>query len=227
MLVLGALLVLLALANMGVEITPLITGLGIGGVAVALAAQSILSDVFGSLTILFDKPSLVGDFIIVGDKMGTVEAIGVKTTRVRALSGEQLVFANSDLLSSRIQNYKRMAERRVVFGVTVSRGTPPELAERAAQILKKSVQAREKVRFDRAHLMKFGAYGLEYEVVYYVLSPDYNVYMDIQQAINLDTMRAFAAAGIEFAFSTQIEVRGSGEGGIPLEMKSAEVRSGE
>lgn len=221
MLVLGALLVLLALANMGIEVTPLITGLGIGGVAVALAAQSVLTDVFGSLTILFDKPFLVGDFIVVGQQMGTVEAIGVKTTRVRALSGEQLVFSNSDLLASRIQNYKRMAERRVAFTLVVSRETPPELAERAAAILRDSVVARRQVRFDRAHLSKFGTYGLEYEVVYYVLSPDYNVYMDIQQGINIDIMREFADAGIEVAYLVALPARR-----VEGVVKEAEAESG-
>jgi small-conductance mechanosensitive channel len=207
MLVLVSLLVLFALANMGVEITPLITGLGIGGIAVALAAQSLLGDVFGSLTILFDKPFLVGDFIVVGDKMGTVENIGVKTTRLKALSGEQLVFSNTDLLGSRIQNFKRMAERRVAFAIGIVYETPVEKVQRVPTILRECVMARESVRMDRAHFKSFGAYSLDFEVVYFVLSPQFNPFMDIQEAINLDIMRRFEAEGIQFAYPTAIEIQ--------------------
>ncbi|QOJ01857.1 MAG: mechanosensitive ion channel family protein [Phycisphaeraceae bacterium] len=204
MLVLGGVLVALALSNLGVEVTPLITGLGIGGVAVALACQSILSDLFASLTIVFDKPFLVGDFIIVGDKLGTVESIGVKTTRVRALSGEQLVFSNSDLLSSRIQNYKRMQERRVVFGFAVPHGTPVGQVRAIPGVVRSAIEAEPKARFDRAHFKAIGAYALEFEAVYHVLSADFNVYMDIQQSINLKLIEAFAASGVRLAVPTQV-----------------------
>lgn len=203
----GALTILLTLANMGIEITPLITGLGIGGVAVALASQAMLSDVFASLSILFDKPFLVGDFIIVGDKMGTVENIGVKTTRVRALSGEQLVFSNSDLLGSRIQNFKRMQQRRVVFAVGITYETPAEKVEKVPTILAEAVRANAIARLDRAHFKSFGDYALQFEVVYYVDSPDYNRYMDTQQAINLALFRRFAAEGINFAYPTSVEIQ--------------------
>lgn len=202
----GSLVVIFALDNMGVQVTPLITGLGVGGIAVALAAQSVLADTFGSLTILFDKPFLVGDFIIVGDKMGTVEHIGIKTTRLRALSGEQLVLANSDLLGSRIQNYKRMQERRVVFGFGIIYETPLEQLKQVPEIVKGIVRAREKTRLDRAHFKGFGAYSLDFEVVYYVLSADYAAYMDIQQAINLDIMAEFARQNIDFAYPTSVEI---------------------
>lgn len=209
MLILGTLLVLLALSNMGVQITPLLTGLGIGGIAVALAAQSILGDLFGSLTIVFDKPFLVGDFIVVGSQLGTVEHIGVKTTRVRALSGEQLVFANSDLLSSRIQNFKRMQQRRIVASVGIVYETPPEGVEKAAKIIRESVESLgpERVRFDRAHFKQLGAYSLDFEYVYFVLSSDFNVYMDAQQEINLKLFRRFSEAGLEFAYPTSVEIK--------------------
>lgn len=206
MLALGSVLLLLVLANLEVEVTPLVTGLGIGGIAVALAAQSILTDLFGSLTILFDKPFLVGDFIIVGDKMGTVENIGVKTTRVRALSGEQLVFSNTDLLSSRIQNFKRMQERRILFALGVVYETPLEKLRQIPQIIREVVTANDQTRFDRAHFKGFGAYSLDFEVVYYVKAPDYNVYMDIQQGINLELVRRFAEMGVEFAYPTHVGI---------------------
>jgi small-conductance mechanosensitive channel len=207
MILLVAIIVLLALSNLGVEITPLITGLGIGGIAVALAAQSILGDLFGSLTILFDKPFLVGEFIIVGDKMGTIESIGVKTTRIRALSGELLIMANSDLLGSRIQNFARQRERRVVFTVGVIYETPLETLQRIPAMLREIVKAQDKVRLDRAHFKSFGSYSLDFEIVYFVLSPDYNLYMDIQQAINFEIARRFAADKIEFAYPTSVDIQ--------------------
>lgn len=204
--VVGSLIVVFALSNMDVDVTSLITGLGVGGIAVALAAQSILADTFGSLTILFDKPFLVGDFIVVGDKMGTVEHIGIKTTRVRALSGEQLVFANSDLLGSRIQNYKKMQERRVVFGFGIVYETPLEKLKRVPDMVREVVKRQEKLRLDRVHFKSYGAYSLDFEVVYYVTSADYNQYMDIQQAINLGLFEAFQNAGVEFAYPTSVEI---------------------
>ncbi|MBI1190910.1 MAG: mechanosensitive ion channel [Tepidisphaera sp.] len=204
--VVGSVIVVFALSNMNVDVTSLIAGLGVGGIAVALAAQSILADTFGSLTILFDKPFLVGDFIVVGDKMGTVEHIGIKTTRVRALSGEQLVFANSDLLASRIQNYKRMQERRVVFGFGIIYETPLEKLKQVPDMVREVVKSQQSVRLDRVHFKSYGAYSLDFEVVYYVLNSDYNKYMDIQQAINLGMFDAFAKEGIEFAYPTSVEI---------------------
>ena len=211
---------LLLLANLGVEITPLITGLGIGGIAVALAAQSILADVFGSLSILFDKPFLVGDFIIVGDQMGTVENIGVKTTRVRALSGEQLVFANTDLLGSRIQNFKRMMERRAVFSFGIAYETPAEVVATVPRVIRDIASHQPKVRFDRAHFQSFGEYALKFEVVYIVLSPDYNEYADVQQEINLEILRRFERMGVRFAYPTQVNIQG------PHRLDEAAVRRG-
>jgi small-conductance mechanosensitive channel len=198
-----AVIVLFALSNMGVNITAWITGMGIGGIAIALAVQSVLGDLFASMSIVLDKPFVVGDFIIVGDKMGTVERIGIKTTRVRSLSGEQLVFANSDLLSSRVQNFKRMNERRVVFTINVVYGTGLEKLKLIPPIITAAVKAQGRARFDRSHFKAFGAFSLDFETVYYVLDRDYNVYMDIQQAINLEIVRRFEDEGIEFAFPTQ------------------------
>lgn len=198
-----SLVLLIALQNLGVNVTSLIAGLGIGGIAVALAVQNILSDLFASLTIALDKPFVVGDFIIVGSEMGTVEYVGLKTTRVRSLSGEQLIFGNADLLSSRIRNYKRMAERRVVFSFGVVYSTTPEKLEQINAIVRAAIQSHPHLRFDRCHFHRFGASSLDFEVVYYINSPDYNAHMDAQQAVHLAIARAFRSEGVEFAFPTQ------------------------
>jgi small-conductance mechanosensitive channel len=194
---------LLILDNLGVDITALIAGLGIGGIAIALAVQNILADLFASLSIILDKPFVVGDFIIVGDLMGSVERIGIKTTRVRSLSGEQLVFSNADLLQSRIRNFKRMYERRVVFGLGLTYQTSPDQIEAAVATLREVVSAQSNVRLDRAHFKQFGASSLDLEIVYFVTSADYNLYMDIQQSINLSIMKRFKDLGVEFAYPTQ------------------------
>jgi small-conductance mechanosensitive channel len=189
--------------NFGYDITTIITGLGIGGIAIALAAQTILGDLFSYLVIFFDKPFEIGDFIIVDDKMGTVEYIGIKTTRLRTLSGEQLVCSNTDLTNSRVHNYKRMERRRVVFNFGVVYGTPAEKLQKIPLMMKAAIEAQKLTQFDRAHFLSFGAYSLDFEVVYYVLSADYNQYMDIQQNINLQLFTQFEEAQIEFAFPTQ------------------------
>lgn len=207
MLVLGSLLVLLTLANLNVEITPLITGLGIGGIAIALAAQSILGDLFASLSILFDKPFLVGHFIVVGDLSGTVEKIGVKSTQVRALSGELIIFRNTDLLGSRVRNFFFLKERRAVFKVGVVYETPPAKLRDVARIIREAVESQALARLDRAHFASLGAYSLDFECVYFVLAPDYKVYMDVQQAINLTLIERFAAEGISFAYPTAVEIQ--------------------
>jgi small-conductance mechanosensitive channel len=201
--VLWALLTLVALGNLGVDITALVAGLGVGGVAVALATQNILGDVFASVSILLDKPFVPGDFVIIDDYMGTVENIGIKTTRIRSLGGEQIVFSNADLLRSRLRNYKRMAERRVVFRLGVVYQTTPETLKHVPDILREIVEAQDGTRFDRSHFVSYGDFALVFETVYYVVSPDYNRYMDINQAINLEIARRFADTGIEFAYPTQ------------------------
>ena len=198
-----AVVLLLALDNLGIDVTALITGLGIGGIAVALALQNVLSDLFASLSIVIDKPFVVGDFIIVGDLLGSVEYVGLKTTRIRSLSGEQLIFSNSDLLGSRIRNFKRMSERRAVFQIGVTYDTPLEKLRTIPTIIRETVEMQDNTRFDRSHLKAYGAFSLDFETVYIVLVPDYNSYMDIQHRINLEVFRRFQEEGIEFAYPTQ------------------------
>ncbi len=202
-LLLWTVILLLALDNLGVDVTALVTGLGIGGLAVALALQNVLSDLFASLSIVLDKPFVIGDFIIVGDFLGTVEHIGLKTTRMRSLSGEQLVLSNSDLLNSRIRNYKRMAQRRIVFSFGVVYETPADKLAAVPRMVQEIIESLENTQFDRAHFKAYGDFSLNFEVVYYVLVPEYDTYMDIQQAINLELYRRFEQEGIEFAYPTQ------------------------
>jgi small-conductance mechanosensitive channel len=196
-------LLLLGLQNAGVNVSAALTGLGIGGIAVALAVQNILSDLFASVAIVLDRPFVIGDFIIVGDLMGTVEHIGLKTTRVRSLFGEQLVIANAQLLQNSIKNYKRMQERRVTFGFGVTYQTPRSAVAEIPGLVRSMIERQADVRFDRAHFKEFGDSALNFEVVYYVLSPDFNRYMDIQQAINLEIMEQFEREEIEFAYPTR------------------------
>jgi small-conductance mechanosensitive channel len=200
---LWSILLLMILDNLGFNITTLVASLGIGGIAVALALQNILGDIFASLSIAMDKPFVIGDFIIVDEILGTVEYIGLKTTRLRSLGGEQIVFSNNDLLKSRIRNYKRMFERRVVFTFGVIYQTTHAQLKQIPVMVREIIQGQEKTRFDRAHFKEYGDSSLNFEVVYYVLSPDYNVYMDIQQAVNLSIFEQFAKAGIDFAYPTR------------------------
>ncbi|HSM06086.1 MAG TPA: mechanosensitive ion channel family protein [Longimicrobiales bacterium] len=186
-----------------VDITAFVASLGIGGIAVALALQNVLGDLFASMSIVLDKPFVIGDFIVVGDFSGTVEHVGLKTTRIRSISGEQLVFSNSDLLGSRIRNYKRMQERRVVFQIGVVYGTSPEKLRAIPELVREAVETQDNTRFDRSHMKAFGGSSLDFESVYFMTVPDYAAYMDTQQAINLALYEAFAERGIEFAFPTQ------------------------
>jgi small-conductance mechanosensitive channel len=215
--------VLLSLDNLGFDVTALVAGLGVGGIAVGLALQNVLQDTFASLSIILDKPFVVGDFIVVGDFPGTVERIGIKTTRVRALSGEQLVFGNSDLLSSRIRNYKKLQERRILFTFGVVYQTPAAQLEAIPGMVREIVEGLETVRFDRAHFKQYGASSLDFEVVYYVLQPEYEIYMDRQQAINLALFRRFKEEGIEFAYPTRT-LYVAGGGSEPAERSLGEVR---
>jgi small-conductance mechanosensitive channel len=199
-----------------VNITALVTGLGVGGVAVALATQNILGDLFASVSILIDKPFIQGDFISIDDYMGTVEQIGVKTTRVRALGGEQIVFANSDLLKSRLRNYKTLRERRVVFRIGVVYETPTDQAAALPALLRTVVERQTGIRFDRAHFASFDAQALMFEVVYFVLDGNYGRYMDIQQAINLDLHRELGAKGVALAYPARmVQVRPDGPAAAP------------
>lgn len=179
------------LDNMGKDVTTIIAGLGIGGIAIALAAQNILGDLFNYFVIYFDRPFEIGDFIVVDDKMGTVEYLGIKTTRIRSLSGEQIIIGNSNLTGSRIHNFKRMASRRIVFTINIDYRTPLEKLKTIPVLLRSIVEQQKQIRFDRAHFAAYGDWALKFEVVYFVLDPDFNKYMDIQQAINLQIREEF------------------------------------
>lgn len=189
--------------NLGYDVTAIITGLGIGGIAIALAAQNILGDLFNYFVIFFDRPFEIGDFLIIGEKNGVVEKIGIKTTRIRTLSGEQLVFSNADLTSSRIHNYKKMQRRRIVFSVGVTYETPAEKLRQIPGVLKEIVETQAIVDFDRAHFKTFGDSSLNFEICYYINSSDYNTYMDIQQDYNFRIYEKFEEMGVDIAFPTR------------------------
>ena len=194
---------LLILSNLGIDVSGLMTSLGVGGIAVALAAQSVLGDLFASLSIVLDKPFEPGDFIQVGDQAGTVKRIGLKTTRVTALQGEELVFSNTDLLSSRIQNYRRMRERRVVLEVGLLYTTSLSAIKEVPGVLEEAIRATEGARFDRAHFKRFGDSALIFEAVYYIDTGDYAAFMDRQQAINMALLDSLRKRKLEFAFPTR------------------------
>jgi small-conductance mechanosensitive channel len=189
--------------NLGFNISAVIAGLGIGGIAIALAAQAILGDLFSYFVIFFDRPFEVGDFITTTDKAGTVEYTGIKTTRIRALSGEQLVFSNTDLTNSRIHNFKKMQERRVVFKLSVIYQTTAAQLEEIPKIVKAIIEKHNDVRFDRGHFASYGDFSLNFEFVYFVFGADYVKYMDTQQFINLEIYKEFEKRKIEFAYPTQ------------------------
>ncbi len=198
-----ALALIIFLDNIGFKVSAMLAGLGIGGIAVAIAAQTLLKDFFSYFSILFDRPFKLGDFIIIGDFMGTVEHIGINTTRLRSLSGELLIFSNADLTDSRVRNYQVMEKRRVVFRFGVTYQTPLERLREIPDLVAGIIKGTEGTSFDRAHFFNYGDSALVFEVVYFVLSSDYNRYMDIQQAINFSLKEAFEQRGIEFAYPTQ------------------------
>ncbi|MCB9709027.1 MAG: mechanosensitive ion channel family protein [Myxococcales bacterium] len=202
-LVIWSLVFMMVLSNFGVEIGAIITGLGIGGIAAALAVQNVLGDLFASLALYFDTPFDIGDFIVTKGQKGTVEKIGLRSTRVRALSGEQLIFPNADLANNIIQNFKRMDERRVVFEVGVTYDTPYEALERMPRTIREIIEGVPATRFDRSHFREFGDSALIFETVYFCLTSDFNKYMDTQQAINLDLYQRFSEEHIDFAFPTR------------------------
>ncbi len=201
--VLWAVILLVVLDNLGVNVTTLVASLGVGGIAIGFALQNILGDLFASLSIILDKPFVIGDFIIADTYLGTVENIGIKTTRLRSIDGELLVFSNGDLIKSRLRNYKQMQQRRILFSFGVVYDVPADKVEQIPAMVHEIIDAQEKARFDRAHFKAFGASSLDFEVVYWMLTPDYAVYMDTQQAINLAMMRAFEKQDIGFAFPTR------------------------
>lgn len=197
--VLWAVVVLSMLANLGVNITAFVASLGIGGIAIALAVQALLGDLFASASIGVDKPFKTGHFIVFNDIAGTIEYIGLKTTRIRSLSGEQVICSNTQLLQQTIHNYSRMNERRIVFTLAISFRTSAEQAREIPPLIQQAIEQVANTRFDRAHLLMFDDHALKYEVVYFVLSPDYNLYMDIQQAINFTLLESLGKRNIKFA----------------------------
>lgn len=196
-------ILLAVLSNLGVNITAFVASLGIGGVAVALAVQNILGDLFASLAIAVDKPFEVGDFIVVDDVAGTVEQVGLKTTRIRSLGGEQIVMGNAELLKRTVSNYKRLQTRRVEFGFGITYDTPAKQVAAIPPLVKSLVEADKQLEFLRAHFKAFGESSLDFEVAYRVLDPSFDVYMDRQQALNLGLMRELQQRGISFAFPTR------------------------
>ena len=194
---------LLILSNLGIDVTSLIAGLGIGGVAIAFALQNILSDLFSSFAIYFDKPFQIGDFIVSGSHSGTVEKIGIKTTRIRALQGEEIVISNNELTGARVQNFKKMKKRRVVSSFGILYETPIEKIKNIKQIVKNIFNNLENTELSRVHFKQLGDFSLNFEVVYNITTGDYNTYMDAQEKFNLALMEAFESEGIEFAYPTQ------------------------
>lgn len=194
---------ILILSNLGIDVTSLIAGLGIGGIAIALALQNVLSDLFSSFSIYMDKPFKVGDFIMVGTDGGTVEKIGLKTTRIQTLQGEELVIGNKELTSARVQNFGVMEKRRVIFSLGVTYDTSQDKLEKIPQIIKNIIEQTDLAEFDRCHFRTYADSSLNFEIVYYINSADYTAYMDIRHQVNLAIFQKFAEAKIEFAYPTQ------------------------
>lgn len=201
--VLWILALLIVLDNIGIKISALVAGLGIGGIAVALAAQTILSDLFSYITIFMDRPFEVGDFIVVDNHKGTIEHIGIKTTRLRSISGEQLIISNRDLTSARLKNMKRMEKRRIAFTIGVVYQTPVDQLKKIPGIIQNIIQKQKSTEFERSHLASIGESAQLFETVYYILSQDYALYMDTQQEIYFELLEVFQKEGIEFAYPTR------------------------
>jgi small-conductance mechanosensitive channel len=210
--IIWAMAILFVLSNMGVNVTSALAGLGIGGIAIAMASKDILSDIIAAITIFIDKPFKVGQFVQVGDNMGTVEYVGAKTTRIKTLQGEELIIPNQELANSRVQNYKRMEKRRVVFNLGVVYGTKLEKLKKIPNLVKEIVEKVENTEFDRSNFATYGDFSLNFENVYYINTADYNEYMNIQEKINLAIYEKFEEEGIEFAYPTQTVIVSSVKG---------------
>jgi len=195
--------ILLVAQNLGFNITALIAGLGIGGIAVALALQGVLSDMFASFSIYFDKPFQTGDFIIIGDDMGTVKHIGIKSTRIETLEGQELVMSNKVLTEARIQNYRGFKKRRMTFSFGIKYETPTEKVRAIPQMVRDIIGNIELAEIQRIHFTDFGDFSLNFGAVYYITSGDFTVHKDIQHEINLALKEKFEKEGIEFAYPTQ------------------------
>ncbi|MFL6709809.1 MAG: mechanosensitive ion channel family protein [Massilia sp.] len=220
-LVLWVVIALMVLDNLGVNITALVASLGVGGIAVALAVQNILGDLFASLSIVLDRPFVTGDFIIVGDALGSVENIGLKTTRLRALGGEQIVFSNAELLKSRIHNQQRMQTRRVAFIVRVSYQSSEQQLRTIPAMIREAVESQDNVIFERSHFSAWSESSIDFETVYHVQSADYLVHMDTQQAIFLGIFSRFAKAGVVFAYPTRVVRTEEGRSALSEERSGA------
>lgn len=197
-------LLLALLSNVGVNVNALIASLGVGGVAVALAAQNVLGDLFASISIGLDKPFEVGEFIAIGDDWGTVGRVGIKSTRIQSLSGEELSISNAQLLNERVHNYSRMRERRIAFGFRVAVDTPRERAQCIVKTLREYIAGMDQVRLDRGHMTGFGEYSLDFEFVYYVLDPSFALYRDIQQHINFQVMDVLERQQVKLAVPARV-----------------------
>ncbi len=195
---------LIILSNLGVNISSLVASLGIGGIAIALALQNVLGDLFSSFSLYIDKPFIVGDYIKIGQESGTVEKIGLKTTRIRTLLGEELVVSNKELTTARVQNFKKMEKRREAFSLGVTYETSKEKLEKIPGMVENVVSGAEGAEFDRCHFSLYGDFSLNFDIVYFIDSPEYAAYMDIKQKINLGIFDAFNKEGIEFAYPTQL-----------------------
>ena len=195
--------IVFVISNLGYQVTPLVTGLGIGGIAIALAVQNILGDLISSVSIYLDKPFKVGDYIVMDTLSGTVKSVGVKTTRITSLRGEELVIPNQKLVNSTIQNFKRMKERRVDFSIGVAYETKPAKLAKIPGMIERIIKGAKNTEFGRAHFAELGDFSLNFETVYYVKSNEYEEYMNIQQGINFALIEAFAKEKIEFAYPTQ------------------------
>jgi small-conductance mechanosensitive channel len=204
--------IMFLMGNLGYDISTIIAGLGIGGIAIALAAQAVLGDFFSYFVLFFDKPFEVGDFIAVDELLGTVEHIGLKTTRLRELVGDQLIFSNSDLAKSRIHNYSRMDERRITFEFGVIKETGLEQLKLIPEMVNDIIRTQPKTRLDRGHFASFGDFSFKFAFAYYVLDPDYTVYMNTQQAINFSILEALEKHNIKLAYPTQVLKAGEGRG---------------
>jgi small-conductance mechanosensitive channel len=222
--VIWSLAALLALEGLGIHVGPLLAGLGIGGIALALAVQTVLSDLLASLSIALDKPFGVGDFLTVDDCLGTIEYIGVKSTRMRSLTGEQIVLGNSDLLKSRLRNFGRMVERRALFQLDVHYDTPVAALAAVPGAVREIIEATPDVRFDRCHLLRCAPTALQFEVVYFVTNPNFIVFATAQQSINLRILERFRALGVIFAALGPTPIRLQRQTGAPATDDSGQQR---
>jgi small-conductance mechanosensitive channel len=202
-LIVWAIAFLVAVETLGYDATALVTGLGIGGVAIGLALQGILKDIFAFLAIILDGPYAVGDSIQVGDLVGTVERIGIKTTRLRSITGEELVFGNNDLLSSRVRNYHDVQQRRVTVMIGVLYDTPPAVLAQVSDWLRTAIEPIELTDFQRCFLVGLGESSIDFELVVIIHSVDYNEFMKAQQEIILATLERLEEGGVGLAFPTR------------------------